>query len=119
MNRRHWLNQRDVGFLAKQHYERLIEPLRLVARQHGYALAVHGSLSRDIDLVAVPWTEEAVSGFGLMTALLAEVRRRNEGTATVYPEMPSEKPHGRLAWSIHLGGGPYLDISILPRQSGQ
>ena len=33
----------------------LIEPLRAVAREHGYALTEHGSMQRDIDLVAIPW----------------------------------------------------------------
>jgi len=28
---------------------------------------------------------------------------------------PGMKPHGRLCWSIHLGSGPVLDISVMPR----
>jgi hypothetical protein len=52
-------------------YELLIEPLRAVARSLGYALTVHGSLVRDIDLVAVPWTSDAVHG--------ARARRRDRG----------------------------------------
>ena len=28
-----------------------------VARAHGYALMVHGTVARDLDLVACPWTE--------------------------------------------------------------
>lgn len=30
-----------------------------VAREHGYALAIHGTVSRDFDLIAIPWTETA------------------------------------------------------------
>jgi hypothetical protein len=26
-----------------------------ITRKHGYALAVHGSLARDFDLIAIPW----------------------------------------------------------------
>jgi len=28
-----------------------------IFQKHGYALAVHGSLARDFDLVAIPWAE--------------------------------------------------------------
>ena len=27
---------------------------------------------------------------------------------------PGMKPHGRLCWSFHLGGGPYIDLSVMP-----
>jgi hypothetical protein len=40
----------------------LLPALREVARRFGYALAVHGSLEWDIDLVAVPWCENAPDG---------------------------------------------------------
>jgi len=35
----------------------LYPELAAVFRAHGYALAVHGSLQRDFDLVAIPWVE--------------------------------------------------------------
>jgi hypothetical protein len=33
--------------------------------------------------------------------------------------VPTQKPHGRLAWSVHLGyrGNLYVDISVMPRAS--
>lgn len=31
-----------------------------IARSNGYALTVHGTLNLDFDLVAIPWTDEAV-----------------------------------------------------------
>ena len=36
-------------------YERMLPRLELLAWQFGYALARHGSMTRDCDLVAVPW----------------------------------------------------------------
>ncbi len=101
---------------------RLIVPLRETAREHGYALGVHGSLARDIDLIAVPWTGEACSQVELAEA----IRRKAEevcGFAFLHPledrpffhgGMPGSKPHGRLAWAFHLGGGPYIDLSVMP-----
>jgi len=102
--------------LCRGKHEELIEPLRVVARGQGYALAVHGSLARDIDVVAIPWTEEAVDAPALVAAIVAEVERVN-GHAYMRDRdaNPTEKPHGRRAWSIHLGGGPYIDLSVMPR----
>lgn len=42
-------------------YAALIPVLVEAAREAGYALAVHGTLARDCDLVAAPWTDEAWS----------------------------------------------------------
>jgi hypothetical protein len=47
---------------SHEKYELLIGPLREVARSKGYVLAVHGTLIRDIDLVACPWIENAAPG---------------------------------------------------------
>lgn len=89
----------------------LIAPLREVARRHGYALAVHGSLSYDIDLLAVPWHAMATSPESLADAIQAAVKAIS-GTSKM--EGPEKKPLGRLAWSFHMGGGPYVDLSVMP-----
>lgn len=84
-----------------------------LARERGYAIAVHGSLARDFDFVAVPWTEDACSAEELVEAVV----QLTGGFVNEHDEdpFPRRKPHGRLAWSIHLGGGPYIDLSIMPR----
>lgn len=99
--------------------ELAIAPMRLVARQHGYALAVHGSLARDIDLVAVPWIESAKDP----EALLENLRGAAMGIfgAARLTEW-SEKPHGRRAQSIHVhcdGHFFYFDVSVMPRQPAE
>ena len=103
-------------------YEKLIGPLREVARQHGYAIGVHGSLARDIDLIACRWRD-----FASQPVCLAEAIRAKAEEICGYAELgaherqwffvagcPGSKPHGRLVWSIHLGGGPYIDLSVMP-----
>jgi len=50
-----WKVTRSIDEM-KSFYQELIEPLKEVARSHGYALAVHGSMTRDFDLIAVPWS---------------------------------------------------------------
>lgn len=95
-------------------YERALREARIVARQHGYALAVHGSEQRDLDLIAAPWVDDAAAPEVLAKAIEVAV----DGFVLQHrdPERtPTPKPHGRLAWSIHLGGGPYLDLSVMPR----
>jgi hypothetical protein len=116
-------------------YKKLIGPLREVARRLGYALAVHGTLKRDIDLIACPWTRQTVGAKVLANAIRAKAREV-VGFAEPSPHerakwfrdgvtgfaqgfgRVSSKPHGRRCWTFHLVptyDGPYLDVSIMPR----
>lgn len=107
-------------------YIALIPRATEVARESGYALAVHGSVGRDLDLIAAPWTDEAVSAQELILALLgafgfmgARMEHRSEGRAEGHGngDLPAKRPHGRLAWSIHFENGLYLDVSVMPRSA--
>lgn len=81
------------------------------ARSMGYALALHGSLRRDLDLIAVPWTDDAAEPAALVAALCEEF-----DVAPNHPmDKPEHKPHGRLGWSIPLWWGAYLDLAVMPR----
>lgn len=109
------------AFKTVEQYEMLIEPLREVARGHGYALAVHGTLVRDIDLIAAPWSEPLSAAKVLAEAIRAKAEQVS-GAAFMAPHesdeyfqngCPGLKAHGRLCWSFHLGGGPYIDLSVL------
>lgn len=107
-----------------------------VARGLGYCLAIHGSVITDMDLVAVPWTEQAVGADELMKAIKHRIHAidykgvlerdcgeymtpeqidslvKKEG-----PESPAHKPHGRLAWNLYLYHGVKIDLSVIPRSS--
>jgi hypothetical protein len=114
---------------SRPHYERLIGPLRDRARELGYALAVHGTLKRDIDLIACPWTDAAVDARTLAEALRGVAAELNDGKADLAwredcrewweDGKPGDKPHGRLCWMFHLGCGPYIDLSVMPRLASQ
>lgn len=107
----------------------LLPALREVARRNGYALAVHGSLERDIDLLAAPWVDGATAAadvvrdlYAACKAILGFVTGPGGWTEqqTFEPPIgslpnPDRKPHGRLGWSILLSGGPYIDLSVMPR----
>lgn len=98
-------------------YAKAIHPLRAIARTLGYSIAVHGSIKRDIDLVAIPWTDEAVSAEELSEALRSEAEVicgfSPFGSDGPWPRL---KPHGRMCWTIHING-TYIDLSVMPRSS--
>lgn len=92
--------------------------LQRIAREHGYALAVHGSMATDFDLIACPWIDEASD-----PAVLAEaIRYAVHGHENPQFPNPEKKPHGRVAWTFYvnqhegLSYGPYIDLSIMPRK---
>lgn len=89
--------------------------LREAAREAGYALTVHGSLSRDLDLVAIPWIDEAVEPAELVSRI-SEATKAATGWGFVSGEGRLEgKPHGRLAVTIVASAEIHLDLSIMPR----
>lgn len=107
-------------------YAAMYPELLRVAKAHGYALAVHGSMTRDFDLIAVPWTEAAGDPQPMIEEMkhaIGGVYLHHEVDHLVADGRPSDKPHGRRAWSIHLtnkgADGPYIDLSVMPRVAAQ
>jgi len=91
-------------------YATILPVLTETARGLGYALAVHGTLSRDLDLIAVPWVDDAAPPEELVQALAARVAwTRDDGMLIQGPE---RKPYGRLAWTIPLCGDAFVDLSV-------
>lgn len=125
-------SENRVGFTKPQRlrstayaltYAAALPQLQAVAREHGYALAVHGSMATDLDLIAAPWTEEATDAETLIEALRAAIGGAIRDETEFYHN-PARRPHGRLAWSIYPDAesaqhsdGPYLDVSVMPRAS--
>lgn len=96
---------------VKKYCDILLPALREVAGQCGYAIAVHGSLQRDIDLVAIPWREMEMDADYLVEKLTGVVN----AIFTAKLEPPSEMPHGRRAWIIRFCAHHYIDLSVMPR----
>ncbi len=92
-------------------YAALYPQFAEIARQHGYALAVHGSMARDFDVVAIPWQEEADEPRAVIDHILAEFSVTEIGNPTV-------KEHGRIAYTLSIGFGDcFVDLSFMPRAS--
>lgn len=95
--------------------DRFIEKVREIARDCGYAVGVHGSRERDLDLIAVPWSENAINPHQLVAALCERLNLWIKPyPEPALPHNPERKPNGRIAWA--LLGAPacqYLDLSVL------
>ena len=87
--------------------------LSRIAMRHGYALALHGSMRRDLDLVAIPWTDDADRPEKLLQAIASFISSKSNIDYLMPPA--TEKPHGRMAYSFSIGyEGHYLDVSVMP-----
>jgi hypothetical protein len=88
--------------------------IRLAARSFGYAVAVHGSLARDVDLLAVPWVEDAATPELLAASIasLVEGQFSRRQTGDVDHNL---RPHGRQSWAIVTPKlwGSYIDLSVM------
>lgn len=103
-------------------YEQCLCIARITGKEYGYAIGFHGTGLRDLDLIAVPWTEHACSPEDLVKTLAGRIEgelKRGvlvEGKPVLgaWPK-PGLKPHGRVAYTILLGGPYWIDISVMPR----
>jgi hypothetical protein len=107
-------------------YAIFYEHLKQIAEQYGYNLVVHGSMHRDMDLIAIPWSDTPRSE----QEMIGEFEEYLTGKKT--PLRPngeiyySTLPGGRHAYTIDLNRGDkhgewvrfedkeyYLDISVV------
>jgi hypothetical protein len=100
-------------------YARVFTVARCIAWSEGYALAMHGSFTRDLDLIAIPWTHRATDAEHLVRRIAGAlddldilVKRPEEASQA------TEKPQGRLAWTLTFkafGDPRFVDLSVMPR----
>src|ERR1700744_4836763 len=101
-------------------YARVFTIARTLAWSEGYALLFHGSFTRDLDLIAVPWTKSACEPEHLVRRVVQalddlDLLQKSNPEET---ERGSPKEHGRLAWTLvfkAFGDPRFVDFSIMPR----
>ena len=97
----------------KRLYLSLLPAIRRIARKSGYAIGVHGSMTRDLDLIAVPWRRGAV----MAETLAYRIHRATTRRACTRPGLKKfmkRKPNGRVAYTLIIGPkGAYIDLSIM------
>lgn len=103
--------------IADPDYARIHTQARIVAWQYGYACTLHGSLTRDLDLLLVPWVEKPGGGPDQIIRLIADACGLDiPGDSWDKPMTYTAKPHGRRAVSLHFPGKDrrWVDISVMP-----
>jgi hypothetical protein len=100
-------------------YIHCIDRLRELAKEHGYALAVHGSMARDLDLIAVPWREDVTDPYEFAVAFQQKLKLCTGEKWHPSANSPSQQPHGRIVWNFVPagGGGVYIDLGVIAPQS--
>jgi hypothetical protein len=95
-----------------------VEWIRTLAREVGYAIAEHGSKERDLDLVAIPWTEEAVGVYELVDHLCKNIVYDGHISRVANRDgIGEDKPFGRIAFTISVWGWyKHIDLSVTPRE---
>ena len=93
-------------------YAVLYNSMKEAALKCGYALAMHGSMHSDMDLIAVAWVEDAKSVRILVNAINKCLGK------TVWKKYKwrrsFKKPHGRLSHTLSICGDWQIDLSIIP-----
>lgn len=93
-------------------YARVYTKARIIAWSYGFALVMHGSFTRDLDLLVVPWAEHACNDGAqrVVTLIAADCGLKISGD-------PGDKPHGRKAYTLlfpGFGDPRWVDLSVMP-----
>lgn len=101
-------------------YAQILPKIRAAAKEMGYAVAIHGTMTRDLDLLAVPWVEEAGDPIAFVKFIAETVGGYVIGDGVTergqVSEEPTNQPHGRKSWNICWGGKVFIDLSVMPRK---
>lgn len=107
MKRVKW-SQAETPQELESFYSAWLPTIREVAKKSGYAIGVHGSMKRDLDLIAVPW----VNRFVKPNTLASRIQMAVCGLKEVRPKR-EKKPHGRIGYALHVGYKAYIDLSVI------
>jgi hypothetical protein len=89
-------------------YAALWNDLRQAALDKGWALALHGSLASDMDIMAMPWTESAASDIEMIEAIKNCFSDSNKIKVEI-----SNMPNNRKVFTLSIFGDFYLDINTI------
>lgn len=91
-------------------YCALYPELAELFRTHGYALAIHGSLQRDFDLIAIPWTKKPSTP----KEVIMDITKKFAIKPPIDAVMTS---HYRTIYTLPVGWGEcFIDLSFMPTQ---
>lgn len=92
-------------------YAAMWDDIRQCAMDCGWAVALHGSLNSDMDIMAMPWVHEAIP----FENLIQEIAKLFDGNclSSNYRISYGEKAHGRAVATIPVWSDFYFDISAM------
>lgn len=111
-----WVKENKSKRELKRIYTSLLPEIRAIARYSGYAIGLHGSMTRDLDLIAVPWTKKYTSPELLISRIERTICQYPEKDKKYYKRkarIATDKPHGRKAYVLHVGFYAYIDLSVI------
>lgn len=93
-------------------YTVLWESFRKAALDCGWTLALHGSMASDMDIMGMPWVEDAES----IETLVSKLNDCIDNTIWKdYNFKPYYgKPHKRIVYNLSIFGDFYIDLSVMP-----
>jgi hypothetical protein len=94
-------------------YAILWEDIRNAAMDCGWAVALHGSLSRDMDIIAMKWEENCTDAETMINTIIENCFGDSVVSQYGTRWVRGEKPHGRTCVAIPIYGDHYLDISFV------
>lgn len=91
-------------------YAAVWNDLRQAAMDCGWALGLHGSLNSDMDIMAMPWVENAVPADDMIENLIDIFGFSRPPHCEVDK---TSKPNGRVVYTIPIFADFYLDINVI------
>lgn len=98
--------------------------LKEIALKYGYNLVLHGSLNRDLDLIAIPWSKEIKPHLDMIEEFAIHLGGYMINEAEETREAFAKSHNGRRWYGINILRGEksnnyidpqyYLDISVTP-----
>lgn len=90
--------------------------LKDAALNCGWALGLHGSLNSDMDLMAMPWTEDAKPVEEMIKALEACFTIPDPAYYKQTTKS-TDKPNNRAVYTMHIFADFYLDINVIEQST--
>lgn len=98
-------------------YACMWDDFRQAAMDCGWALGLHGSLNSDMDIMAMPWVEDAMTADDMISHLIEVCFG-----GSVWAQPPhfkksdsGDKPNGRVVYTIPIFSDFYLDINVISK----
>lgn len=96
-------------------YACMWDDFRQAAMDCGWALGLHGSLNSDMDIMAMPWVEDAKPADEMIDHLISTCFGESDWARPPHfkKTRPGFKPNNRIVYTIPIFADFYLDINVI------